>query len=127
MTAPLDHLHEATACLHIAQNVRAGDPEDLSLLCRATAHGVLAIAERLAPLARLNQDSDHALQVAAWLIADRSRSEAGWLIDRLVRHAKGEHYDGAATLAQAALDATTGREHYAVAQAIITLKIVLPA
>lgn len=129
MTTPMDHLHEAETCLGLAGRVVVGDPEEQSLLSRATAHALLAVAGRLAPLARLNLDSDHALQVAAWLIASAggTRDAAGWTIDRLVMHAKGEHYADAAKFAQVALDLTTGRDHYAVAQAIIALKIVLPA
>jgi len=74
--------------------------------------------------------TDEALRAAAELLERVAICDdfpqAARTIKQLIAHAKGERYQYAPEIAQEALLASTGPEHYQVAQAIVTLRIELP-
>lgn len=143
------HLAEAETCLHLVGQAASDDEEERSLLSRATAHALVAQAHYLREIGdQLDRfprpappaDPDDVveaeildgfpLHTAAALLEGAAIGDEGEqrerTIARLMLHATGERYADAPNIAQHALDGTTGRLHYAVAQAIVALRIELP-
>jgi hypothetical protein len=73
-----------------------------------------------------NRLHDAAALLEVWAIGDEGEQRER-TIARLMLHATGERYADAPNIAQHALDGSTGENHYRVAQAIIALRIELPA
>lgn len=144
------HLSEAETCLRLLEQSGVDDPEERSLLARATAHAAIAqalylreIGDQLDRFPRTPTPADPADVVEAEVVDANPLHTAAVLLEwaaigdegdqrertiaRLMLHATGDPYAMAPEIAQHALDGTTGPQHYAVAQAIITLKIELPS
>jgi hypothetical protein len=78
-----------------------------------------------------DEDDPDRLHVAASLLERLAVGDDGEARERtiaqLILHATGERYEMAGQIAQEALDATEGPAHYQVTQAIMALRIELPA
>jgi hypothetical protein len=123
------HLSEAEACLGQLGEQEDDSSVERSLLGRSIAHSVLSIARNMETVAARGSEplADSALHVAAYVLATAADLlDVGSAVLMLVSHAKGSRWTTAPELARTALDASTGLEHYAVAQAIIALRIELP-